>query len=127
MILDKDWITWKFLATSYLAYFHIFIVIIRDQFLLILNLLNSKNWGSSDTVMVIHDYWDISNNVLPRIINYKLFTMRKTVQNFIKSKYDLNPNFICHAFYTYTILVRNQDVKQFRLAVTLLKMIWILL
>ena len=127
MILDKDWITWKFLATSYLAYFHIFIVIIRDQFLLILNLLNSKNWGSSDTVMVIHDYWDISNNVLPRIINYKLFTMRKTVQNFIKSKYDLNPNFIYHAFYPYPILFRNQDVKQFRLAVTLLKMIWILL
>jgi len=86
---------------------HAFIVIFKDKFLPILKLLNSKNERSSDTVMVIHDYRDISDKVLPYIFNYKLITMRKTVQNFIKSKYDLNPSFIYHPFYPYPIIVRK--------------------
>src|SRR5438093_5455531 len=67
---------------------HPFIVIFKDKFLPILSSLNRKIEGSS-TVMVIHDYRDISDRVLPFIINYKLITMRKSVQNFLKVKYEL--------------------------------------
>ncbi|HEY7226882.1 MAG TPA: hypothetical protein VH481_02015 [Nitrososphaeraceae archaeon] len=84
---------------------HAFIVIFKDKFLPILDSLNSKIEGSCPTVMVIHDYRDVSDKVLPYVMNYKLITMRKTVQNFLKSKYDLNSNFIYHPFYPYPVNV----------------------
>jgi glycosyltransferase involved in cell wall biosynthesis len=53
--------------------------------------------------MVIHDHRDVSNRVLPFIIDYKLVTMRKIVQNFLKVKYELNSTFMYHPFYPYPV------------------------
>jgi len=86
---------------------HAFIVIFKDKFLPILSSLNRKIERSPPTVMVIHDYRDISDKVIPYIMNYKLITMRKTVQNFIKAKYELNSNFMHHPFYPYPVIVKK--------------------
>jgi hypothetical protein len=86
---------------------HAFIVIFKDKFLPVLSSLNRIIERSSPTVMVIHDYRDVSDKVVPYVINYKLITMRKTVQNFIKSKYDLNSNFIYHPFYPYPVIIKK--------------------
>ncbi|MGI0022225.1 MAG: hypothetical protein ACRD9Q_05105 [Nitrososphaeraceae archaeon] len=83
------------------------IVIFKDKFLPILSSLNRKTEGSFPTVMVIHDYRDISDRVLPFIINYKLITMRKSVQNFLKVKYELNSEFMYHPFYAYPVNIKK--------------------
>src|SRR4030095_13132552 len=59
--------------------------------------------------MVIHDYRDISDRVLPFIIDYKLITMRKSVQNFLKVKYELNSDFIYHPFYAYPVIIKKSQ------------------
>ncbi len=86
---------------------HAIIVIFKDKFLPVLSCLNRKTETSSPTVMVIHDYRDISEKVIPYIITYKLITMRKTVQKFIKDKYGLNSTFMHHPFYPYPVIIKE--------------------
>jgi len=83
------------------------IVIFKDKFLPVLGCLNRKPETSTPTVMVIHDYRDISEEVIPYIINYKLITMRRTVQKFIKDKYELKSTFMHHPFYPYPVIIKE--------------------
>jgi glycosyltransferase involved in cell wall biosynthesis len=57
--------------------------------------------------MVIHDHRDVPNRVLPFITDYKLVTMRKSVQNFLKTKYELNSTFMYHPFYAYPVTTKK--------------------
>jgi glycosyltransferase involved in cell wall biosynthesis len=97
---------------------HPFIVIFKDKFLPALISLNKRTEGSSP-LMVIHDYRDVSDSVLPFIKDYKLITMRKSVQNFLKVKYELNSDFMYQPFYPYPAIIkktRNRAVSISRIS-----------
>jgi hypothetical protein len=77
---------------------HGFKVIFKEKFIPTLIALNRNIERSSHTVIVVHDYRDISENVILLVKNYNLITMRKTVQEYLKSKYELDSSFIYHPF-----------------------------
>jgi hypothetical protein len=68
-----------------------------------LNILTKLNKRKDrlDDILVIHDYRDISDNVVPHLRGWKLVTIRRTVQDYLKSKYDLSSLFLYHPFYSY--------------------------
>jgi glycosyltransferase involved in cell wall biosynthesis len=51
--------------------------------------------------LVIHDPRDISNRMIPYLKKWNLITIRKTMQDYLKQRYDLHSTFIYHPFYPY--------------------------
>jgi uncharacterized protein YkvS len=84
-----------------------FIVLFKDNFIQVLDLLNEGKGISSNTIMVIHDHRDISDKSVSQVKNYKLITIRKTVQEYLKNKYDLDSTFMYHPFYSYPIISKE--------------------
>ncbi len=84
-----------------------FIVLFKDSFVHVLDLLDEGKEISSNTIMVIHDHRDISDKTVSRVKNYKLITIRKTVQEYLKTKYDLDSIFMYHPFYPYPIISKE--------------------
>jgi hypothetical protein len=80
------------------------LIIFKEKFI---PTLNRNIERSSHTVIVVHDYRDISENVIPLVKNYNLITMRKTVQEYLKSKYELDSSFVYHPFYPYPVVSRE--------------------
>jgi hypothetical protein len=63
--------------------------------------------------MVIHDHRDISENVVPFVKNkWKLVTIRKTVAEYLKTKYNLESLFLYHLFYPYSVDSKSQKRKK---------------
>ena len=79
-----------------------FITIFKESYLPVISRLNDES--NSKNIMVIHDHRDISENVVPFIRNkWKLVTIRKTVTEYLKTKYSLESLFLYHPFYPYSV------------------------
>ena len=50
---------------------------------------------------------DISNKIIPHISTWKLITIRKTVQDYLKTKHNLDSLFLHHPFYPYPIISKD--------------------
>ena len=66
-----------------------------------------------NTILVIHDPTELKNKDNPLIKDkliekFKIVTIRNTVYNYLKDKFNLNSNFIYHPFYKYPI---NNNLK----------------
>ena len=73
----------------------------------------SDNDNNNSGILVIHDHRDISDKVVPHLANWKLVAIRKTVQNYLKSKYGLSSLFLYHPFYPYPItVISNQSERK---------------
>jgi hypothetical protein len=83
------------------------IVIFKDKFLPVLDALNSNTERSSVVMMIVHDHRDISEKVIPYVKNYKLITIRKTVQKYLKHKFGLDSTFMYHPFYPYPVVIKE--------------------
>lgn len=99
-----------------------FITLFKETHLNVLSRLNERK-GRSDNndnsgILVIHDYRDISDNVIPHLINWKLITIRRTVQNHLKNRYDLPSLFLYHPFCPYPIITSNQSEKKGAVAIS---------
>ena len=56
------------------------------------------------TILVIHDPTELKgkeNKIVELINNFKIITIRKTVQEYLKNKYDVDADFLPHPFYEY--------------------------
>jgi glycosyltransferase involved in cell wall biosynthesis len=83
-----------------------FITLFKQTHLNVLTRLNEgENRSNNDGVIVIHDHRDISDSVVPHLADWKLVTIRRTVQKYLKRKYDLKSLFLYHPFYPYPITV----------------------
>jgi hypothetical protein len=75
-----------------------------DYFPILRNLTNNDKREQSDNiVVVIHDPRDISNRIIEMIKKWKIITIRRSVQDYIQHKYNLNSVFLYHPFYAYPI------------------------
>ena len=78
------------------------ITIFKESYLPVITRLNDE--GNSNNILVIHDHRDISEKVVPYIKNkWKLVTIRKTVQEHLNTKYNLDSLFLYHPFYPYSV------------------------
>lgn len=80
-----------------------FLTMIKDDYFpIILNLTNNDQRERTDNiVVVIHDPRDISNRISELIRKWKIITIRRSVQQYIQQKYNLNSVFLYHPFYAY--------------------------
>ena len=65
-----------------------------------------------NTSIVIHDPTEVksksSKELLEHLPRFKIFTIRETVQNYLKEKYNLNSTFKYHPFYRYPTTKTNK-------------------
>jgi hypothetical protein len=88
-----------------------FITIFKESYLPVISRLNDES--DSKNVMVIHDHRDLSKNVVPFIKNkWTLVTIRKTVAEYLKTKYGLDSLFLYHPFYPYSVESKNHKRKK---------------
>ena len=79
-----------------------FITIFKDSHLPVISRLNDES--DNKNILIIHDHRDISEKVVPFIKNkWKLVTIRKTVQEYLNTKYSLESLFLYHPFYPYSV------------------------
>jgi hypothetical protein len=65
-----------------------FITIFKENYLPVIIRLNDEDYNKN--ILVIHDHRGISEKVVPYIKNkWKLITIRKTVQEYLNTKYNL--------------------------------------
>ena len=57
-----------------------------------------------DKTLVIHDHRDVSDRAAPYVKNWRLVAIRKTVQEYIRSRYGLDCAFLYHPFYPYPVV-----------------------
>jgi hypothetical protein len=87
-----------------------FLTVVKNDYYDALVKLNDSRSRLDNIVLVIHDPRDISGRMIPVISNYKIVTIRKTVQDFIMKKYNLSSLFLYHPFYPYPIISRNPRI-----------------
>jgi glycosyltransferase involved in cell wall biosynthesis len=81
-----------------------FITIFKENYLPVIIRLNDEDYNKNKNILVIHDHRDISDKVVPYIKNkWKLITIRKTVQEYLNTKYNLDSLFLYHPFYPYPV------------------------
>ena len=83
-----------------------FITLIKDNYLHVIHKLNERK-NTDEIILVVHDYRDISNKIMPYVTTWKLVTIRKTVQDYLKNKYNLDSLFLHHPFYPYPIISKD--------------------
>ena len=76
------------------------ITVIKDNFFQVISELEEKT-SSKNKFLVIHDPRDISNRMIPYLKKWNLITIRKTMQDYLKQRYDLDSIFLYHPFYPY--------------------------
>lgn len=91
-----------------------FVIMIKDDYLTILQKLNQRvGIDDSNIVVVIHDPRDISDRNIQLIKKWKIIiTIRRTVQDYLKQTYNLDSLFLYHPFYPYPTSMCNIAVKQ---------------
>jgi hypothetical protein len=95
-----------------------FIILFKETHFNVLARLNERNDRSdinnnnSSGILVIHDHRDISDSVVPHLANWNLVTIRRTVQNYLKNRYDLSSLFLYHPFYPYPVITSNQSERK---------------
>jgi hypothetical protein len=87
-----------------------FITLFKDYYLHVLPKLYEGRY-SENVVLVIHDHRDISKDMLTYVKKWKLVTIRKTVQEYLKYKYDLDSLFLYHPFYPYPVFTTTTPRK----------------
>jgi hypothetical protein len=93
---------------------HPFLTVIKDQYFHVLGKLSDymQERGGHRTVqnivVVIHDPRDISNRISSLIKRWKVITIRKTVQDYLNRKYDIDSQFLYHPFYPYPTEVARE-------------------
>jgi hypothetical protein len=82
-----------------------FFTMIKDDYFPILAKLidNDHREQTDNAVVVIHDPRDLSNRIIKLIKKWKIITIRRSVQDYIQQKYNLNSLFLYHPFYPYSI------------------------
>jgi hypothetical protein len=76
------------------------VTIFKKNYLPVISRLNDEHYN--DNILVIHDHRDISENVVPYLRDkWKLITMRRTVQEYLKTRYKLDSLLLYHPFYPY--------------------------
>jgi hypothetical protein len=89
-----------------------FIILFKQTHFNVLTRLNKrKDKPDNNNVLVIHDHRDISDNVVPHLRGWKLVTIKRTVQNYLKNKYDLSSLFLYHPFYPYPTISDHLERK----------------
>ena len=64
----------------------------------------------NDITIVIHDPGEISKQTEPCLKYWNIICIRKSFQEYLKNKYDVNPKFLHHPFYPYpTVQQRNAN------------------
>lgn len=88
-----------------------FLTVVKDNYFHALDKLNNYeqrgNLEHSNIILVIHDPRDITDRMIPLIKGWKIITIRETVQQYLKQKYDLDPLFLYHPFYPYPVVCKN--------------------
>ena len=84
-----------------------FITVYKENYFHLISKLNEKRKNFDDITLVIHDHRDISGSSLPYVKKWKLITIRKTVQHYLKNKFDLDSLFLPHPFYTYPVITKK--------------------
>ena len=77
------------------------ITVIKDNFFQVISELEEKTSSKKNKFLVIHDPRDISNRMIPYLKKWNLITIRKTMQDYLKLRYDLDSIFLYHPFYPY--------------------------
>ena len=86
----------------------VLITIIKDNFFPTISELDEKNKRTlNNKFLVIHDPRDISTRMIPYLKKWNLITIRKTMQDYLKQRYDLDSTFIYHPFYPYSTLEKS--------------------
>jgi hypothetical protein len=97
-----------------------FVTMIKDDYFHILNKLNNGNDNNgqrgridNNTIVVIHDPRDISDRIIELIKKWKIIiTIRRTVQDYLKQRHNLDSLFLYHPFYPYSTTVLNIAAKR---------------
>jgi glycosyltransferase involved in cell wall biosynthesis len=93
-----------------------FVTLFKETHFNVLTKLNERKCNSDDDdskcVLVVHDHRDISDNVVPHLKDWQLVTIRRTVQNYLKNKYDLPSLFLYHPFYPYPIITSDPSERK---------------
>ena len=63
----------------------------------------------NDITIVIHDPGEISKQNEPYLKYWNIICIRKTFQEYLKNKYDVNPKFLHQPFYPYPTIQRNAN------------------
>jgi glycosyltransferase involved in cell wall biosynthesis len=88
-----------------------FITIFKESYLPVISRLNDES--DSKNIMVIHDHRDMSEKVVPFIKNkWKLVSIRKTVAEYLSTKYSLESLFLYHPFYPYSVDSKTHKRKK---------------
>lgn len=86
-----------------------FLTVIKDDYFHALAKLNNKR-RLDNIVLVIHDPRDISDRMIPIIRKYKIITIRRTVQDFLMRKFNLDSLFLHHPFHPYPVISKNPKI-----------------
>ena len=84
-----------------------FLTVIKNDYFHALTKLVDKRRMLDNIVIVIHDPRDISHRMIPIIRNCKIITIRRTVQDFLMQKYNLDSLFLHHPFHPYPVISNN--------------------
>ena len=72
---------------------------------------------NKDITIVVHDACEIFKENEHYLKNWKIIVIRKTVKDYLKSKYDINSKFVCHPFYPYKRIFKeyeNDNINNYR-------------
>lgn len=64
---------------------------------------------NKDITIVVHDACEIFKENEHYLKNWKIIVIRKTVKDYLKSKYDINSKFVCHPFYPYKRIFKEYE------------------
>jgi hypothetical protein len=86
-----------------------FLTVIKDEYFGTIRKLNEDKTrkGENNVIVVIHDPRDINDRIRPYIRKWTIITIRKTVQEYLKQRFDLDSLFLYHPFYPYPKISRS--------------------
>ncbi len=67
-----------------------------------------KKLKRSDITIVIHDCFEIFEENEPYLKYWNIITIRKTIQNYLKKRYNIDAKFLYHPFYPYPLSYREE-------------------
>jgi len=86
-----------------------FVTIFKENYFHALVELNKRSKDRlKDITLVIHDHRDISNRTVPYVKDWRLVTIRRTVQEYVQRTYGLDCTFLYHPFYPYPIVSKTK-------------------
>lgn len=86
-----------------------FLTVIKDEYFNALCKINEDKTQEreNNVTLVVHDHRDITDRMVSYIKNWKIITIRKTVQEYLKQRFDLDSLFLYHPFYPYPTISKS--------------------